>query len=223
MIQIAPSLLSADFSRIADAVRTVDQAGADLIHVDVMDGHFVPTLTFGPALVAALKKVTALPLDVHLMVDNPAEMIPVFAEAGADWISIHAEATPHLHRDISAIRRAGRKAGVVLNPATPLAALEAILPDVDFVLLMCVNPGRGSQPFIEASHERIRGLRRRIEERGLSALVEIDGGVNLENFERLYDDGAQIFVAGNAVFGHPDPAEAIRIMREIAARKERRG
>ncbi len=222
MIQIAPSLLSADFSRLADAVRTVEKAGADLIHVDVMDGHFVPTLTFGPALVAALKKVTALPLDVHLMVDNPAEMIPLFAEAGADWISIHVEATPHLHRDISAIHRAGRKAGVVLNPATPLTALEAILPDVDFVLLMCVNPGRGSQPFIEASHERIRGLRHRVEERGLAALVEIDGGVNLDNFERLCVDGAQVFVAGNAVFGRPDPAEAIRTMREIAARKERR-
>jgi len=222
MIQIAPSILSADFSRIAEAVKTVEQAGADVIHVDIMDGHFVPTLTFGPALVARLKKVTALPLDVHLMVDNPAEMIPLFAEAGADWISIHVEATPHLHRDISAIRRANRKAGVVLNPATPLAALEAILPDADYVLLMCVNPGRGSQPFIEASHERIRALRRRIEDRGLSALVEIDGGVNLENFGRLCDDGAQVFVAGNAVFGRPDPAEAIRVMREIAAGKERR-
>lgn len=222
MIQIAPSLLSADFSRLADAVRTVEKAGADLIHVDVMDGHFVPMLTFGPAHVAALKKVTALPLDVHLMVDNPSAMIPLFAEAGADWISIHVEAAPHLHRDLSAVRRAGCKAGVVLNPATPLAALEAILPDADFVLLMSVNPGRGSQPFIEASHERIRLLRRRIEERGLRTLVEIDGGVNLENFERLCEDGAQVFVAGNAVFGSPDPAGVIRTMRDIAARKERR-
>ena len=222
MIQIAPSLLSADFSRLADAVRTVEKAGADLIHVDVMDGHFVPMLTFGPAHVAALKKVTALPLDVHLMVDNPSAMIPLFAEAGADWISIHVEAAPHLHRDVSAIRRAGRKAGVVLNPATPLAALEAILPDADFVLLMSVNPGRGSQPFIEASHERIRLLRRRIDERRLRTLVEIDGGVNLENFERLCEDGAQVFVAGNAVFGSPDPAGVIRTMRDIAARKERR-
>lgn len=222
MIQIAPSLLSADFSRLADAVRTVEKAGADLIHVDVMDGHFVPMLTFGPAHVAALKKVTALPLDVHLMVDNPSAMIPLFAEAGADWISIHVEAAPHLHRDLSAVRRAGCKAGVVLNPATPLTALEAILPDADFVLLMSVNPGRGSQPFIEASHERIRLLRRRIDERGLRTLVEIDGGVNLENFERLCEDGAQVFVAGNAVFGSPDPAGVIRTMRDIAARKERR-
>ena len=222
MIQIAPSLLSADFSRLADAAHMVEKAGADLIHVDVMDGHFVPMLTFGPVHVAALKKVTALPLDVHLMVDNPSAMIPLFAEAGADWISIHVEAAPHLHRDVSAIRRAGRKAGVVLNPATPLTALEAILPDADFVLLMSVNPGRGSQPFIEASHERIRLLRRRIEERGLRTLVEIDGGVNLENFERLCEDGAQVFVAGNAVFGSPDPAGVIRTMRDIAARKERR-
>ena len=222
MIQIAPSLLSADFSRLADAAHMVEKAGADLIHVDVMDGHFVPMLTFGPAHVAALKKVTALPLDVHLMVDNPSAMIPLVAEAGADWISIHVEAAPHLHRDVSAIRRAGRKAGVVLNPATPLTALEAILPDADFVLLMSVNPGRGSQPFIEASHERIRLLRRRIEERGLRTLVEIDGGVNLENFERLCEDGAQVFVAGNAVFGSPDPAGVIRTMRDIAARKERR-
>lgn len=220
MIRIAPSLLSADFTRLAEAVRTVEKAGADLVHVDIMDGHFVPMLTFGPALVAALKKVTKLPLDVHLMVDTPSEMIPLFVEAGADWISIHVEATPHLHRDISAIRRAGRKAGVALNPATPLGALDAILPEADYVLLMCVNPGRGSQPFIEASHDRILALRDRIKDRALSALVEIDGGVNLENFERLCADGAQIFVAGNAVFNHPDPAQAVRMMREIAARSE---
>jgi len=222
MILIAPSLLAADFTRIADAARTVEKAGADLIHVDIMDGHFVPTLTFGPALVKALKKVTALPLDVHLMVDNPTEMIPPFLEAGADWISIHVETTPHLHRDVSAIRQAGRKAGVVLNPATPLASLDAILPEVDYVLLMTVNPGKGSQPFIEASHDRIRSLRRTIGDRGLSALVEIDGGVTLRNFERLCEDGAQVFVAGNAVFGHPDPAEAVRMMRDMAARKENR-
>lgn len=221
MILIAPSLLSADFTRIAEAVRTVERAGADLIHVDIMDGHFVPALTFGPGLVAALKKTTSLPLDVHLMVDNPAEMIPPFVEAGADWISIHFETAPHLHRDIAAIRTAGRKAGVVLNPATPLAALEAILPEADFILLMTVNPGKGSQPFIEASHDRIRSLRRTIRERNLPTLVEIDGGVNLKNFDRLCEDGAQVFVAGNAVFGAPDPAEAVRTMREIAARRER--
>jgi ribulose-phosphate 3-epimerase len=220
MIRIAPSLLSADFTRLADAVRLVEAAGADLIHVDVMDGHFVPNLTFGPALVAALKKATALPLDIHLMVETPGDIVPAFIDAGADWISIHAEATPHLHRDVTAIRTAGRKAGVALNPGTPLSALEAILPDLDFVLVMCVNPGRGSQPFIESSRERIRSLRRRIEDRGLSALVEIDGGVNLTNFADLCHDGAQVFVAGNAVFGHPDPAEAVRTMRRLAARTE---
>jgi ribulose-phosphate 3-epimerase len=222
MILIAPSLLSADFTRIADAVRTVESAGADLIHVDVMDGHFVPMLTFGPALVAALKKVTSLPLDVHLMVDNPTEMIPLFLDAGADWISVHFETAPHLHRDISEIRNAGRKAGVVLNPATPLAALDTILPEADYILLMTVNPGKGSQPFIEASHDRIRRLRRTIEERKLRALVEIDGGVSLKNFEGLCEDGAQVFVAGNAVFNHPDPTEAVRTMRAIAARRESR-
>ncbi|MBN1937947.1 MAG: ribulose-phosphate 3-epimerase [Candidatus Aminicenantes bacterium] len=222
MILIAPSLLSADFTRIADAVRTVEKAGADLIHVDVMDGHFVPALTFGPGLVAALKKITSLPLDVHLMVDNPADMIPPFVESGADWVSIHVEATPHLHRDLASIRAASRKAGVVLNPATPLSALEAILPEADFILLMTVNPGKGSQPFIEASHERIRRLQGMIRDRGLSTLIEIDGGINLKNFERLCRDGAQVFVAGNAVFGAPDPAEAVRTMREIAARKDGR-
>jgi ribulose-phosphate 3-epimerase len=222
MVLLAPSLLSADFSRLAEAVRTVEGAGADLIHVDIMDGHFVPALTFGPGLVAALKKITALPLDVHLMVDDPAGMIPPFIEAGADWISVHVEATPHLHREISTIRAAGRKAGVVLNPATPLSALEAILPAADFVLLMTVNPGRGSQPFIEASHERIRRLREMIRDRNLPALVEIDGGVNLKNFGSLCEDGAQVFVAGNAVFGAPDPAEAVRAMRKIAAGKDGR-
>ena len=222
MILIAPSLLSADFGRLADAVRTVEKAGADLIHVDIMDGHFVPQLTFGPALVASLKRVTSLPLDVHLMVDTPSEIIPLFAEAGADWISIHVEATAHLHRDISAIRAAGRKAGIVLNPATPPAALDAILPEVDYVLVMCVNPGRGSQPFIEASRGRIRTIRETIEKRNLRALVEIDGGVTLKNFDQLAEDGAQVFVAGNAVFGHPDPAEAVRAMRDIASRRERR-
>jgi ribulose-phosphate 3-epimerase len=152
------------------------------------------------------------------MVERPGEIVPAFIDAGADWISIHVEATPHLHRDVAAIRKAGRTPGVAINPGTPLTALEAILPDLDFVLLMCVNPGRGSQPFIEASHERIRSLRRRIEDRGLSALVEIDGGVNLTNFSELCRDGAQVFVAGNAVFGHPDPAEAVRAMRLLAER-----
>ena len=220
MIFIAPSLLSADFARLEEAVRLVETAGADLIHVDVMDGHFVPNLTVGPALVSRLKAAPHLPLDVHLMVGRPDVVAPWFVEAGADWISIHAEASPHLHRDISAIKSAGRKAGVVLNPATPLSALDEILPDLDHVLLMCVNPGRGSQPFIAASRAKIRSLRRRIHERRCAALIEIDGGVNLDNVGGLAADGAQVFVAGNAVFGAADPAEAVRRMKTLAEKGE---
>jgi ribulose-phosphate 3-epimerase len=218
MVQVAPSLLSADFTRLEEAVRLIEKAGADIVHVDIMDGHYVPNLTFGPRLVALLKKKTSLPLDVHLMVDNPHEVIPWFIEAGADWISIHLEASTHLHRDVSIIHQAGRKAGVALNPATPLPALNDILAELDFVLLMCVNPGRGSQPFIDASHEKIRNLRRWLRERNLPVRIEIDGGVNLQNMDILIKDGAEIFVAGNAVFNHPDPGEAVRFMKETARR-----
>jgi ribulose-phosphate 3-epimerase len=218
MVLIAPSILSADFAKIAEAVKTVEEAGADLVHVDIMDGHYVPNLTFGPQLVASLKKKTSLPLDVHLMVENPNTVIPWFLEAGADWVSIHSEASVHLHRDISLIRDSGRKAGVALNPATPIHDLHDILKDLDYVLLMCVNPGRGSQKFIEMSHERIRYLRRWIQERNLTTLVEIDGGVNLQNIGSLARDGAQIFVAGNAVFNDPNPRQAISFMKEIAGR-----
>ncbi len=220
MALLAPSLLSADFSRLDEAARQAEAGGADLIHVDVMDGHFVPNLTFGPALVERLKKTVSLPLDVHLMVDDPRQVVPWFLEAGADWISIHAEATPHLHRDVDAIKSAGRKAGVVLNPATPLAALQDILPDCDYVLLMCVNPGRGSQRFIPGSRDRIRTLRRTIAERGLTALVEIDGGVNADNAAGLVRDGAQVLVAGNAVFGTADPKAAAARLKELLARAE---
>jgi len=218
MIMIAPSILSADFGKLAEAVRLVEAAGADLVHVDIMDGHFVPNLTFGPRLVAALKKETALPLDVHLMVDNPNAAIPWFLEAGADWISIHCEASSHLHRDVSLIRDAGRKAGVALNPATPIHALDEILDGLDFVLVMCVNPGRGSQKFIETSHRKIQRLRRHLKDQNLKAVVEIDGGVNLQNIAILARDGAQIFVAGNAVFNHPDPRQAISLLKELAGR-----
>jgi len=220
MIQVAPSLLSADFTRLEEAVSLIEKAGADIVHVDVMDGHYVPNLTFGPRLVSLLKKKTSLPLDVHLMVDNPHEVVPWFLEAGADWISIHLEASARLSRDVSLIRQAGRKAGVALNPATPLPALNEILAELDFVLLMCVNPGRGSQPFIDASHEKIRSLRRLLRERNLPARIEIDGGVNLQNMDVLIKDGAEILVAGNAVFNHPDPGEAVRLMKETARRAD---
>lgn len=218
MVLIAPSILSADFAKIADAVKTVEESGADLVHVDIMDGHYVPNLTFGPRLVASLKKKTSLPLDVHLMVENPNTVIPWFLEAGADSISIHSEASVHLHRDISLIRDSGRKAGVALNPATPIHDLQDILKDLDYVLLMCVNPGRGSQKFIEMSHDRIRHLRRWIQELNLTTLVEIDGGVNLQNIGSLARDGAQVFVTGNAVFNDPNPRQAISRMKEIAGR-----
>ncbi|MCX6560064.1 MAG: ribulose-phosphate 3-epimerase [Candidatus Aminicenantes bacterium] len=220
MALLAPSLLSADFTRLAEAAAAAEAGGADLLHVDIMDGHFVPGLTFGPGLVARLKKATRLPLDVHLMVDTPREVVPWFLDAGADWISIHVEATPHLHRDIDAILTAGRKAGAALNPATPLAALQDILPDLDFVLIMCVNPGRGSQRFIPGSRQRIRDLRRTLREASLPALVEIDGGVNDDNVAGLVRDGAQIIVAGNAVFNDPDPARAAARLKNLAARAE---
>ena len=220
MILVAPSLLSSDFTRIEEAVAAAEAGGADWVHVDVMDGHFVPNLTFGPALVARLKAKTRLPLDVHLMVDNPRQVVPWFIDAGADCISIHAEATDHLHRDLDAIRTAGRKAGVALNPGTPLSVLPEVLGDLDYILLMCVDPGSGNQRFIESSRDKIRRLRRMIVERGISALVEIDGGVNLENMASLIRDGAQIFVAGNAVFNHPDPRQAVARMKEIARSAE---
>ncbi|MDX1389849.1 MAG: ribulose-phosphate 3-epimerase [Acidobacteriota bacterium] len=217
---LAPSILSADFSRLGEEIRAVEAGGAGLIHVDVMDGHFVPNITIGPAVTAAVRRVTELPVDCHLMIEDPDRYIEDFAKAGADMISVHAEVLPHLHRTVQAIRGLGAKAGVVINPATPLAVLDDILPDVDFVLLMSVNPGFGGQKLIPAVLEKARRLRRSIEERGLDTRIEIDGGVTEDNLPEVASTGVDMIVAGSAVFGTDNPRETteriVRVLAEIA-------
>ena len=214
---VASSILSADFARIAEAVRLADSAGADLIHVDVMDGHFVPNITLGPALVASVRKLTRLPLDVHLMVEEPERFIPLFAEAGADWISIHVEATHHLQRHLTCIREFGRRAGAALNPATPIGVLEEALDDLDFVLLMSVNPGWGGQSFIPSSRDKVRRLRAMLDRVQRPIQIEMDGGIKLDNVADLFRDGLDIAVAGSAVFEADDPTAAVREFKRIAS------
>ncbi|MCJ7679966.1 MAG: ribulose-phosphate 3-epimerase [Candidatus Aminicenantes bacterium] len=218
MALLAPSILSADFANIQDAVRIAEDAGADLIHIDIMDGHFVPGLTFGPQLVASIKEKTSLPVDVHLMVDNPTAISPLFIDAGADWISIHVEASIHLHRDIQIIKAKGLKAGVALNPATPIHTLQNILRDLDFILVMTVNPGWGGQTFIEFSHRKISQLRSWIKGQNLNTLIEIDGGVEPSNMDQLLLDGTDVFVAGSSIFKSGDPAGTIAQMKAILSR-----
>jgi ribulose-phosphate 3-epimerase len=216
MKKIAPSILSADFSRLGEEVRAVAAGGADYIHIDVMDGHFVPNITIGPLVVDAVRKVTDLTLDVHLMIAEPDRYIPDFAAAGADIIVVHAEACPHLHRTVQLIKSLGKKAGVSLNPATPLNALEHILEDLDLVLLMTVNPGFGGQSFIESCIPKIHALRSMLDRRGLEAELEVDGGVKPDNIARISHAGADVFVAGSAVFGSSDYLATISELKRLA-------
>ncbi len=211
---IAPSILSADFGRLAEEIRAVDQAGADLIHIDVMDGHFVPNLTIGPGVVKALRPHTRLLFDVHLMIDNPECFIDAFAEAGSDIITVHAEATVHLHRLIQRIKEHELKAGVSINPATPISVLENILEDVDLVLVMTVNPGFGGQQLIPGALAKVADLRALIDRRQLPVLLEVDGGINVDTIEAADQAGANIFVAGSAVFSTDDYAGIISRLKD---------
>jgi ribulose-phosphate 3-epimerase len=221
-IRIAPSILAADFGRLAEEVAAVTRAGADWIHVDVMDGHFVPNLTIGPMVVKAVRKATHLPLDVHLMIEEPDHYIDAFAEAGSDHITVHVEAGPHLHRMIHQVREAGGRlkrpitVGASLNPGTSLSSLDMVLAEVDLVLVMSVNPGFGGQSFIEASIVKIRELSSKIKKLGLQTEIEVDGGVTLENAGRISRAGANVFVAGNTVFTSPDYKKTIASLRRTA-------
>lgn len=214
---IAPSILSADFGRLAEEVKAVEAAGADVIHVDVMDGHFVPNITIGPMVVAAIRKVTKLPLDVHLMIENPDDFIPAFIKAGADWISVHAEEGYHLDRTLHLIKNSNAKAGIVLNPATPLSALDHVLDAADFVLLMTVNPGFGGQDFIGYGLDKVRALRALIDEKNSKAFIEVDGGIKVDNIGEIAACGADVFVAGSAVFNGGDYKKAIDQMKKAIA------
>jgi ribulose-phosphate 3-epimerase len=212
---IAPSILSADFSKLGDEIRAVEAAGADWIHIDVMDGHFVPNITIGPLIVEAARRVTALPLDVHLMIENPERYIKDFADAGASLISVQAEVCVHLHRTVQMIKEFGLRAGVVLNPSTPLSAIEWVLKYIDIVMIMSVNPGFGGQDFIPNSLDKIKDLHSMIENSGLSTLIEIDGGVNEKTIKNISDAGVDVFVAGSAIFGSPDYKKTIAKFREL--------
>lgn len=214
MIEIAPSILSADFTRLAEEIATVEKAGASILHVDVMDGRFVPNITVGLPVVKAIARTTNLPIDAHLMIVEPGQYADQFAKAGARMVSIHIEADPNAHRTLTSIRAAGALAGIVINPATSLSALDEVIKFADYVLVMSVNPGFGGQEFIPESLDKVRRLRKMIDERGLKTRIEIDGGVNAENIAEVTSAGAEIIVAGSAIFAAPDPAVAVRQLRE---------
>lgn len=213
MIKISPSILSADFTKVHDAVKMLEEAGADYIHCDVMDGSFVPNITFGQYMVRDLRKATDLPLDVHLMIDNPDKYIVEFADAGADIITVHEEATRHLDRSLQLIKSTGKKAGVALNPHTPLSVLEYVLEKVDMVLLMSVNPGFGGQSFIESALGKTKALKAMIVKRGLNIDIEMDGGIGTNNIKQVIDSGVNVIVSGNTIFKAENPAEMIRTLR----------
>lgn len=218
VIKIAPSILSADFARLGEQVEMLDRGGADYIHIDVMDGHFVPNLTFGPVVVKAIRDRTKLPFDVHLMMTNPMDFIDDFIDAGADIITIHGEVLPHLHGSIQQIKQKGAKVCVSLNPSTPLSLLDYVLEDLDMVLLMSVNPGFGGQQYIPAVTGKIKELRQKINSMGLDTDIQVDGGISLANIRQVSQAGANVFVAGSAVFNAPDSGEMIKKLREEAGR-----
>lgn len=215
MVKIAPSILSADFMRLGEEIKAAEAAGVDMFHIDIMDGHFVPNITIGPSIVESIKKITSIPLDVHLMIEEPDRYLRDFIKAGADYLTVHIEASVHLHRTVQWIKESGIKAGVSLNPATPVWSLDHILQDVDFVLIMSVNPGFGGQGFIPQMIDKIRMLKKIIMERGLSTLIEVDGGVNPDNARLVADAGADILVMGSAFFNSEDYASLTKRLRHM--------
>ena len=217
---IAPSILSADFAHLAEEIESVEKGGADLLHLDIMDGHFVPNITIGPPVVASIRKITKLPLDAHLMIEDPARYVDELIQAGVNWISVHAETDSHLNRTIQHIRSQGVRAGVAINPATPISALEEVIPDVDFVLVMSVNPGFGGQQFIPSVLHKIRKLREKISSNNYRARIEIDGGVDVGNLDEVLAAGADVIVVGSAIFkSRSSPFDAVREIKEMADRQ----
>lgn len=217
MVQIAPSILSADFAKLGEEIRAIEEGGAEVLHVDVMDGKFVPNITIGLPVVKSLAKITKLPIDCHLMIEEPSRYAVQFVEAGAAMVSVHVEADVHLQRTLTAIREAGAQAGIAINPATSLSLLDDALPFADFILLMSVNPGFGGQKFISTSIDKLRRLRMMIQERGLKTRIEIDGGVDADNILQVVEAGAEIIVAGSAVYGQGNPAAAVKKLLDAAS------